>query len=145
MPDYGLRGQRALVTGGASGIGRGIVEALAAHGVHVALTYLSSDAGAHETVAAAQAHGVKALAIKADLTDETAVNAVVNDTVQFLGGIDILVTNAGGILGRKATLDISRDTWDKAFALNVTSTFLCCKAVIPHMTAQGGGDRKSVV
>ncbi|MCE2850589.1 MAG: SDR family NAD(P)-dependent oxidoreductase [Roseiflexaceae bacterium] len=139
MPDYGLRGQRALVTGGASGIGRGIVEALAAHGVHVALTYLSSDAGAHETVAAAQAHGVKALAIKADLTDETAVNAVVNDTVQFLGGIDILVTNAGGILGRKATLDISRDTWDKAFALNVTSTFLCCKAVIPHMTAQGGG------
>lgn len=139
MTEYGLRGQRALVTGGASGIGRGIVEALAAHGVDVVLTYLSSDAGAHETVAAAQAHGVKALALKADLTDELAVHAVVNDTVQFLGGIDILVTNAGGILGRKNTLDISRDTWDKAFALNVTSTFLCCKAVIPHMTAQGGG------
>ena len=138
MSDYGLRGKRALVTGGASGIGRGIVDALAAHGVDIVLTYLSSDAGAHETVTAAQAHGVKALAIKADLTDENAVNAVVNDTVQFLGGIDILVTNAGGILGRKSTLDITRDTWDKAFALNVTSTFLCCKAVIPHMTAHGG-------
>ena len=114
MADYGLRGQRALVTGGASGIGRGIVEALAAHGVNVVLTYLSSDEGARETVAAAQAHGVKAKAIKADLTDESAVNAVVNDTVQFLGGIDILVTNAGGILGRKSTLDITRATWDQA-------------------------------
>ncbi len=140
MSDYGLRGQRALVTGGASGIGRGIVEALAAHGVDVVLTYLSSDAGARETVAVAQSHGVKAYALQADLTDEAAVNHVVSETQRLLGGIDILVTNAGGILGRIGTLDLSRETWDNAFALNVTSTFLCCKAVIPGMIAQGNGN-----
>jgi 3-oxoacyl-[acyl-carrier protein] reductase len=140
MSDYGLRGQRALVTGGASGIGRGIVEALAAHGVDVVLTYLSSDAGARETVAVAESHGVKAYAIQADLTDEAAVNHVVSETQRLLGGIDILVANAGGILGRIGTLDLSREIWDNAFALNVTSTFLCCKAVIPGMTAQGSGN-----
>jgi 3-oxoacyl-[acyl-carrier protein] reductase len=140
MSDYGLRGQRALVTGGASGIGRGIVEALAAHGVDVVLTYLSSDAGARETVAVAQSHGVKAYALQADLTDEAAVNHVVSETQRLLGGIDILVTNAGGILGRIGTLDLSREIWDNAFALNVTSTFLCCKAVIPGMIAQGSGN-----
>jgi 3-oxoacyl-[acyl-carrier protein] reductase len=140
MSDYGLRGQRALVTGGASGIGRGIVEALAAHGVDVVLTYLSSDAGARETVAVAESHGVKAYAMQADLTDEAAVNHVVSETQRLLGGIDILVTNAGGILGRIGTLDLSREIWDNAFALNVTSTFLCCKAVIPGMIAQGRGN-----
>ena len=140
MSDYGLRGQRALVTGGASGIGRGIVEALAAHGVDVVLTYLSSDAGARETVAVAQSHGVKAYALQADLTDEAAVNHIVSETQSLLGGIDILVTNAGGILGRIGTLDLSREIWDNAFALNVTSTFLCCKAVIPGMIAQGSGN-----
>jgi 3-oxoacyl-[acyl-carrier protein] reductase len=140
MSDYGLRGQRALVTGGASGIGRGIVEALAAHGVDVVLTYLSSDAGARETVAVAQSHGVKAYALQADLTDEAAVNHIVSETQSLLGGIDILVTNAGGILGRIGTLDLTREIWDNAFALNVTSTFLCCKAVIPGMIAQGSGN-----
>jgi 3-oxoacyl-[acyl-carrier protein] reductase len=140
MSDYGLRGQRALVTGGASGIGRGIVEALAAHGVDVVLTYLSSDAGARETVAVAESHGVKAYAMQADLTDEAAVNHVVSETQRLLGGIDILVTNAGGILGRIGTLDLTREIWDNAFALNVTSTFLCCKAVIPGMIAQGSGN-----
>lgn len=140
MSDYGLRGQRALVTGGASGIGRGIVEALAAHGVDVVLTYLSSDAGARETVAVAESHGVKAYALQADLTDEAAVNHVVSETQRLLGGIDILVTNAGGILGRIGTLDLTREIWDNAFALNVTSTFLCCKAVIPGMMTQGSGN-----
>ncbi len=140
MSDYGLRGQRALVTGGASGIGRGIVEALAAHGVDVVLTYLSSDAGARETVAVAQSHGVKAYALQADLTDEAAVNHVVSETQRLLGGIDILVANAGGILGRIGTLDLTREIWDNAFALNVTSTFLCCKAVIPGMMTQGSGN-----
>jgi 3-oxoacyl-[acyl-carrier protein] reductase len=140
MSDYGLRGQRALVTGGASGIGRGIVEALAAHGVDVVLTYLSSDAGARETVTVAESHGVKAYAMQADLTDEAAVNHVVSETQRLLGGIDILVTNAGGILGRIGTLDLTREIWDNAFALNVTSTFLCCKAVIPGMIAQGSGN-----
>lgn len=104
------------------------------------LTYLSSDAGARETVAVAQSHGVKAYALQADLTDEAAVNHVVSETQRLLGGIDILVANAGGILGRIGTLDLTREIWDNAFALNVTSTFLCCKAVIPGMIAQGNGN-----
>ena len=140
MMDIGLRGKRALITGGASGIGQGIVKALADHGVDVVLTYVSSSQGAQETVAYAQSRGVKAVAYQADLTDEAAVTRVVADAQKFLGGIDIMVTNAGGILGRKQTTEITRQTWDDAFALNVTSTFLCCKAVIPGMIAQGGGN-----
>ena len=138
--EIGLRGKRALITGGASGIGQGIVKALADHGVDVVLTYVSSAHGAQETVAYAHSRGVKAVAYQADLTDEASVNRVVADTQSFLGGIDIMVTNAGGILGRKQTTEITRQTWDDAFALNVTSTFLCCKAVIPGMIAQGGGN-----
>ena len=139
MSDIGLRGKRALITGGASGIGQGVVKALADQGVDVVLTYISSAQGAQETIAYAQACGVKAKALRADLTDEAAVTQAVADAQGFMGGIDILVTNAGGILGRKPTLEITRQTWDDAFALNVTSTFMCCKAVIPAMIAQGGG------
>ena len=140
MSDMGLRGKRALITGGASGIGQGIVNALADQGVDVVLTYISSDQGAKDTVQYAQSRRVKAKALRADLTNEGAVITAVADAQAFLGGIDILVTNAGGILGRKPTLEISRQTWDDAFALNVTSTFLCCKAVIPTMMSQGGGN-----
>jgi len=93
--NHQLENKRALVTGGNRGIGAAIVRRLAREGAHVALTYVSRPDQANETVRAAQALGVKALAIKADSADAQAVIAAVERTVTELGGIDILVNNAG--------------------------------------------------
>lgn len=135
----GLYGQRVLVTGGASGIGRGIAEAFGRHGARVALTYFASEQGAAETVAAIEAAGGQALSIPADLTHESDVERVIAATVECFGGIDVLVTNAGGLIKRSRAADCSRALWDEALAVNLTSTFLCCRAVIPHMERAGQG------
>jgi 3-oxoacyl-[acyl-carrier protein] reductase len=90
-----LRGKIALVTGGSRGIGAAIVKRLACEGAHVALTYASSPDRASEVAKAAQALGVKCLAIQADSADAGAVKAPVERAVSELGGIDILVNNAG--------------------------------------------------
>src|SRR5262249_31740012 len=90
-----LKGKRALVTGGSRGIGAGIVKRLAREGADVALTYSSSPGRAGEVVKAAQALGVRSLAIKADSADADAVAAAVERSAAEWGGIDILVNNAG--------------------------------------------------
>src|SRR5271156_977270 len=90
-----LKNKCALVTGGSRGIGAAIVKRLAKEGAHVAFTYASSPDKATEVAKAAQALGVKAIAIKADSADANAVVAAVERTVKELGGIDILINNAG--------------------------------------------------
>lgn len=138
--DFGLQGQVLLITGGASGIGRGVAVAFAKQGVHVALTYMSSAAGAAETVAEIESYGVSALAIQADLTKEDVVESVVAQTIERFGKIDTLITNSGGLLQRSSVQDCSLELWNQAFAVNVTSMFLCCRAVIPHMIQAGKGN-----
>ncbi len=133
------QGRRVLVTGGASGIGRGIAEAFGRQGAHVALTYFTSDEGAAETVAAIEAAGGQAVALQADVTREDEVARVVAAMIERFGGIDVLVTNAGGLLQRSRVVECSRALWDEALAVNLTSTFLCCRAVIPHMEQAGQG------
>jgi 3-oxoacyl-[acyl-carrier protein] reductase len=132
-------GRRVLVTGGASGIGRGIAEAFGRRGAQVVLTSFSSDQGAAETVAAIEAAGGQALAIRADMTQEEEVARVTATMVERFGGIDVLVTNAGGLLQRSRVVECSRALWDEALAVNLTSTFLCCRAVLPHMEQAGQG------
>src|SRR6266404_3583304 len=92
---YNLKNKRALVTGGSRGIGAAIVKRLASEGANVALTYSSSPDRASEVVKAAQAFGVRSLAIQADSADASAVVVAIERTVSELGGIDILVNNAG--------------------------------------------------
>ena len=89
--NHRLENKRALVTGGSRGIGAAIVKRLAREGAHVALTYVGNSDRAGETVKAAEASGVKALAVHADSADAKAVVAAVERTVRELGGIDILV------------------------------------------------------
>jgi 3-oxoacyl-[acyl-carrier protein] reductase len=137
--DLGLRGMRVLVTGGASGIGRGIAEAFGQQGARVALTYYSSERDAAETVATIEAAHGEAFALRADVKEEADVDRAVAATVERFGGIDVLVTNAGGLLKRSTVVDCPRALWDEALALNLTSTFLCCRAVIPYMERAGSG------
>ena len=137
--DIDLRGQTVLVTGGASGIGRGISEAFGRHGAQIVLTYFSSAEGASETVSAIEAAGGQALALHADMTQEEDVKRVVAATVERFNSIDVLVANAGGLLRRSRVVDCSRALWDEALAVNMTSTFLSCRAVLPYMERAGKG------
>jgi 3-oxoacyl-[acyl-carrier protein] reductase len=131
-----LENKRALVTGGSRGIGAAIVKRLAREGAHVALTYVSKPDHADETVKAAQALGVKALAIQADSADAQAVAAAVERTVAELGGIDILVNNAG--IGVFAPVDDYRlEDFDRTLAVNLRAVFVATQAAVKHM--QPGG------
>ena len=131
-----LAGKIALVTGGSRGIGAAIVKRLAREGAHVALTYVSNPDQANETVKAAQALGVKALAIQADSADAEAVVAAVERTVRELGGIDILVNNAG--IAIMAPIDDYRlEDFDRTVAVNVRAVFVATQAAVKHMKAGG--------
>jgi 3-oxoacyl-[acyl-carrier protein] reductase len=131
-----LENKRALVTGGSRDIGAAIVRRLAREGANVALTYVSKPDHAEETVKAAQALGVKALAIQADSADAQAVVAAVERTVRELGGIDILV-NSAGITVIAPIDDIRLEDLDRTLAVNVRAVFVATQAAVKHM--QSGG------
>jgi 3-oxoacyl-[acyl-carrier protein] reductase len=133
---YHLENKRVLVTGGSRGIGTAIVKRLAREGAHVALTYVSKPDQANETVKAAQALGVKALAIQADNADAGAVVAAVERTVGELGGIDILVNNAG-IAVIAPIEDFRLEDMDRTLAVNVRAVFVATQAAVKHMQAGG--------
>ena len=121
--NHGLKGKRALVTGGGRGIGAAIVKRLAHKGADVALTYVSNSERAQEVVRDAQMHGIRALAIQADSSDAQAVRAAVEQTVAEFGGIDILVNNAG--VGLMAPLeDFRLEDFDRTLAVNVRAVFV---------------------
>ena len=127
-----LAGRRALVTGGARGIGRTIAIALAAEGARVGIGYRTSGAGARQVVKRIQGHGVKASAIRADVTREADVKRLVAGTVRALGGLDILVNNVGNFLVNNVE-DLTYAEWRDLLDSNVTAAFLCAKHAIPHM------------
>jgi 3-oxoacyl-[acyl-carrier protein] reductase len=133
MDDF--KGRTVLVTGGAYGIGRAIVEGFRARGASVAFSYLTSADDARSLEAATGAVG-----FHADLTTPDGATALVAAAVARIGPIDTLVTNAGGIIRRSPLVDCSLDLWNEAFALNVTSTFLACQAVLPAMIAARRGN-----
>jgi 3-oxoacyl-[acyl-carrier protein] reductase len=134
--NHRLENQRALVTGGSRGIGAAIVKRLAREGANVALTYVSKPDQANDTVKAAQALGVKALAIQADSADAGAVVAAVERTVRELGGIDILVNNAGiAVMG--PIDDYRLEDLDRTLAVNVRAVFVAAQAAVRHMQAGG--------
>ena len=131
-----LENKRALVTGGSRGIGAAIVKRLAREGAHVAFTYVSKPDQAQETAKAAQAHGVKAIAIQADSADAKAVAAAVERTVSELGGLDILVNSAG--IGTIAPIEDYRlEDFDRTVAVNVRAVFVATQAAVKHMTSGG--------
>ncbi len=132
-----LAGKRALVTGGAKRIGRRLALTLAEAGADVAITYRGSAADAEQTAAELQALGVKALAIACDVGSEASVQAAVATAVAALGGLDLLVNNAGAF--ETAALEsLTVDQWDAMFSTNTRGPFLVAKAAHPHLKAAHG-------
>jgi 3-oxoacyl-[acyl-carrier protein] reductase len=123
-----------LVTGGASGIGRGVVEAFAAEGAKVALSWRTSG----DDAASLEAR-LGVVAFEADLTDPSGPRELVAAVEARLGPVDVLVANSGGLLKRSPVVECDLALWNEAIALNLTSVFLSCQAVLPGMLARGRG------
>jgi NAD(P)-dependent dehydrogenase (short-subunit alcohol dehydrogenase family) len=138
-----LEGKAALVTGGASGIGRATALAMSREGARVAVSD-RAEAGIAETVALVNAAGGQAIAIGGDVTKETDVAAMVARTVAAFGKIDCAFNNAGisgravGPVGQR-THEMSRESFDGMLAVNLTGVFLCLKHEIAQMLKQGTG------
>ncbi|MGB3327452.1 MAG: SDR family NAD(P)-dependent oxidoreductase [Thermomicrobiales bacterium] len=133
-----LQDRVVLVTGGASGIGRGICEAFGQEGALIAFTWYSNESGAAETVATIQAGGGKAIAIHSDLAEPSEAKRVVDKVVAEFGRLDVVVANAGGLLQRSPIETCTLELWNRALAVNLTSTFLTCQAAIPALKETRG-------
>jgi 3-oxoacyl-[acyl-carrier protein] reductase len=132
-----LDGRVAIVTGAASGIGRGIAEAFVEEGAAVAVVD-KNEPGAQEVAAGIGERGGRAVAVQADVTDEALVAAMVERVLAELEGIDILVNNAG--IDTVSTLvDMPLAMWQQMMDVNLTSLYICTRAVLPTMIAQRSG------
>jgi 2-deoxy-D-gluconate 3-dehydrogenase len=136
-PLFDLTGKVAVVTGGNGGIGLGMARGLAKAGAAIAIVGRNA-AKSDAAVAEIRQDGGKAISIVADVTDKDAVGALVERTKRELGRIDILVNNAGTNI-RKAPDVLELEEWDSVMKTNLTSAFLCSKAVHPVMKQDGGG------
>jgi len=131
-------GKVVLVTGGGSGLGRGICRRFAQAGASVVVNYRSSSASAVEVVEQIQSFGLQAAAVRADVTAEEQVNSLVAETVRLFGRLDVLVNNAG-IYPLHSLLEMHPDEWDAVIETNLRSAFLCTQAASKQMIAQATG------
>jgi 3-oxoacyl-[acyl-carrier protein] reductase len=132
-----LGGKTAVITGGTRGIGLGIAEVFAAAGASLMLTGRDTGAG-QRAVAAMEAAGAKAWFCAADMRDQATVRAAVAAATEQLGGIDILVQNAG-VYPEMPIEQMTADDWDLVHHTNLRGTFFAVQACIPAMRARGGG------
>jgi NAD(P)-dependent dehydrogenase (short-subunit alcohol dehydrogenase family) len=143
VPDHGeksykgsgrLRGRKALITGGDSGIGRAAAIAYAREGADVAINYHpSEEPDAQEVIALIKAEGRKAIAIPGDLREEAFCRRLVQEAVSGLGGLDILVSNAARQQTKPSILDITTEDFDATMKTNIYAPFWIIKAALPHL------------
>jgi glucose 1-dehydrogenase len=139
----GLQGKNVLVTGGTSGIGQAMAVRFAEYGANVAINYLKQPEEAAETeeqvhacVRRVKEKGVRDVLVRGDVSDEADVVAMVEDTVRQLGGIDVLVNNAGIQISRP-TEELSAADFDRVLAVNLRGAFLCARESIRRFIEQG--------
>jgi glucose 1-dehydrogenase len=131
-----LRGQKALVTGANSGIGEGVARALGGAGADVVVNYVSQPDVARRIAEEIARDGVETMALRADVSREAEVDAMVDRMVSEWGGIDILVNNAG--LQRDAAFtEMTLEQWNTVVGVNLTGMFLCARAATRAMVKQG--------
>jgi 3-oxoacyl-[acyl-carrier protein] reductase len=132
-----LSGKSAIVTGGASGMGKGVALCFAEEGANVAVLD-RNEAGAKEVAEAAAKHGVKAVGLACDVGDEASVKSSFAAAAEAIGDIDILVANAG-IDTTELIENMSTEMWDEMMRVNLDSIFFCSREVIPAMKKKGWG------
>jgi len=137
-----LHGKNVLVTAGAQGIGEAITRHFIDAGANVAIHYFSSADRANELCQYASSKGVQAIAISGDLTKEVDANSLVEQSVAALGGLDILINNAGSLVARKRLAEIEPEFWTKVMDINLTSMMYVTKAAAPHLAKN---DNSSIV
>lgn len=134
-----MRGGRvALVTGSARGIGRAVLLGLAERGFAVAVHYRSSEAEAERTRAEAEALGVRAVKLRADVTDLEQAGCLVEQVVGQLGGLHVLVNNVGDYL-KKPVEELTAREWQALLDSNLNAPFYVTQAALPHLRAAGWG------
>jgi len=131
-----LQGQRALVTGGNSGIGAAIAHTLAMAGAKVAINYLSDRSSAESLVQEIKTAGGEALAVQADVSQEQAVQEMLQSVIQTWGSLDILVANAGVQQDAPFT-EMSLAQWNQVLAVNLTGQFLCAREAVREFLRRG--------
>src|SRR5215216_2247457 len=132
-PMPGIAGKNILVTGGSSGIGQAIAVRFAEHGANVAINYLTQPEEAHDTeeqvhacVRKVRQEGVQDVLVGGDVSDEDAVVRMVGEAAEALGGIDVLVNNAGIQISRPSD-ELSSEHFDRVIAVNLRGSFLCAR------------------
>jgi NAD(P)-dependent dehydrogenase (short-subunit alcohol dehydrogenase family) len=142
--DLGLKGKVALVTGAASGVGREIALSLAAEGAGVAVNYRSSGTEAEAIVSEIKAKGGSAKAYQADVADFAAVKVMTDGVVKDLGGLNILINNAG-LAKRQSFVETTPADWHAQIDASLYGAIHCCHAAAPHLEAGKNGRIVSVV
>jgi glucose 1-dehydrogenase len=135
-PQHMLQGQKALVTGAGSGIGRAVAIALAQAGSDVVVNYVSDEDTAQQVVAEVRACGVQGLAIRADVSDEAQVQAMFREAIATLGTLDILVNNAG-LQADAPFEELTLAQWNRVLGVNLTGQFLCAREAVREFKRRG--------
>ena len=135
---FDLSGKVAVVTGGHSGIGKGIAEGLAEAGADLVVCARRFDR-CQQACAEMEKLGVKCLPVKCDVTSTDEVNSLIETTVKELGKVDILVNSAGTGEREKPVVELSDDDWDYSIDIDLKGPFLCSRAAAKEMIKQGGG------
>ncbi len=135
-PQHMLQGQRALVTGAGSGIGRAVALALGQAGANVIVNYVSDEASAEQVAVEIRAFGVRAMAIRADVSDEGQVLQMFKQSFAQFGSLDILVNSAG--LQQDAAFEhLTLAQWNKVIGVNLTGQFLCAREAVREFKRRG--------
>jgi gluconate 5-dehydrogenase len=135
---FDLTGRSALITGGSRGLGLAIAEALASSGANVMLAGRDANQAAASAEMIAKTYGRRAISFATDVTRQPEVEALIAETVEAFGRLDILI-NSAGINIRGPIEQLSLETFRQVMETNVTGTWLACRAAIPHLKASGHG------
>ncbi len=128
-----LTGKKVLITAGAQGIGEAITKHFIEAGAHVAIHYFSSDQKALKLTELAQEKGVKCVTLQGDLTASSKAQEIVDQTAETLGGIEILVNNAGSLVSRRWLHEMDQEFWSRVMDINLTSMMNVTKAAQSHL------------